>query len=270
MKNPYTCDNCLSNPTQYHEVGTKTGFCLKHDCLLKNSSHTTCHFFRRKDLPFFLAEEGHKEHSSEFPENDGIVFYYAKYPEPVKKYSERHVWVTNTYDPYLHEVAIYHRTNKKWVFIQAFMASRNPIKSIMFSSLTRRYIRQCGSQQDNYRLILSMSNDLKEKTDLRIEDFILEISYEEFTELKEHYLKDIKLMQLYAIQEYGMLTGNEDIMWISDELNGSLFSSWKEFFSGVSQLVPIVNSYIIESARQRGTFFPQDVDEYIDEYLEAA
>lgn len=262
MKNLYTCDNCLYNPTQYHEIGTKTGFCLKHDSLLKNSSHTTCHFFRRKDLPFFLSEEGHKEHARDFPENEGIVFYHAGYPEQTKKYSERHVWITRSYDPCIHEIAIYHRTEKKWVFIQAFMASRNPIKSIMSSSLTRRYIQQCGSRRDNYRLILSINNDLREKTDLRPEDFILDIAHEEFSDMKEHYLKEIKLLQLYAIQEYGMLTENENIMWISDELNGSLFLSWEEFFSTVSQLVPVINSYIIEAAQKRGTFFPADTDEY--------
>jgi len=219
-------------------------------------------------LPFFLSQEGHAEHASDFSENEGIVFYHARYPEQTKKYSERHVWITRSYDPYIHEIAIYHRTNKKWVFIQAFMASRNPIKSIMFSSLTRRYIQQCGSRQDNYRLILSISNDLGEKTDLRPDDFILDISHEEFADMKEHYQKEIKLLQLYAIQEYGMLTENDDIMWISDELNGSLFSSWEEFFSSVSQLVPVINSYIIDSAQKRGTFFPGDMDEYIDEYLE--
>ncbi len=258
MKNPYTCDNCLYNPLQYHEIGTSTGFCLRHDSILKNSQHTTCHFHKRKDLPFFLYEDGMNEHAAEFPENIGIVFYYAKYPVDTKKYSERHVWLTNTFDPYLQEVAIYHRTQTKWTFIQAFSASRNPIKSIIFSSLTRRYIQQCGAKNDNYRLILSLSHDLRETVDIHIDDFIFEIRHEDYVDLRDHYLKEIKLLQLYAIQEYGMLIKNDDIAWITDELNGTLFASWNEFFKGVASLVPLIQRYVIDSSQKRGTFFPQD------------
>jgi hypothetical protein len=258
MKNLYTCDNCLYNPSQYQEIGTKVGYCLKHDCLLRHSNHTTCHYFKRKDLPSFLADEGHKEHAQEFSAEVGIVFYYTpQYKEEIKNYSERHVWLTNTYDPHLHDVAIYHRSEKKWVFIQAFMSSRNPIKSLISSSLTRRYIHQCGAGRDNYRLILSLANDLSNNIDLRVEDFRWEISVEEFSSLKENYLKDVTLLRIYAIQEYGELVEDENIMWISDELNGSILSSWSEFLSNVKSLVPIINSYIISSAQTRGSFFPE-------------
>ena len=227
-----------------------------------HSLHTTCHFFQRKDLPYFLAGEGQSEHAAQFCEEKGIVFYFGGYPEEIKKYSERHAWATNTYDPDVHEAALYQRTENKWVFIQAFAAARNPIKTIMSSSLTRRYIRQCGQERDNYRLILSVVNDLKENPDLRAQDFTLEVSHEEFMGLKDHYLKEIKLLQLYAIQEYGALMENEKVMWISDELNGSLFSSWKEFFARVQYLAPVISSYIIESARNRATFFPREDSEF--------
>lgn len=257
MRNPYTCDNCIFNPSQYQDIGSKTGYCLRHNSLLKNSSHTTCHFFRRKDLPLFLAEEGHKEHAKNFSDTNEIVYYYTKHSEQKRNYSEQHYWLTNTFDPYLHEVTLYHRSGKKWTFLQAFLSSRNPIKSIICSSLIRRYIQRCGQQGDNYRLILSLSNDLKEKVDLRIEDFRIEIEYEEFDLLKETYLKDISLLRIYGIQEYGSITNNENLMWISDELNGALLSSWSEFFSSVIQLSPIINRYVIDSAQERGTFFPE-------------
>jgi len=55
------------------------------------------------------------------------------------------------------------------------------------------------------------------------------------------------------------LTQNEDIVWITDELNGSLFASWNEFFSSVRELVPLIRRYVIESSQRRGEFFPQDV-----------
>jgi hypothetical protein len=257
MKNLYTCDNCLFNPSQYQEVGTKFGYCLKHDRLLRNSSHTTCHYFRRKDLPFFVAEDGHAEHAKDFPRSDGIVFYHSKHEEEPKYYSERHAWLTNSYDPQLHEVVIYHRMGKKWAYIQAFLSSRNPIKSIISSSLVRRYVQQCGTKSDNYRLLLSLTSDLSESIDVRLEDFRFEISSEEFPALKENYLKDIALLKVYAIQEYGAITENEALKWVTDELNGSLLSSWREFAVDVKALAPIVSSYIIAAAQRRGTFFPE-------------
>jgi hypothetical protein len=128
----------------------------------------------------------------------------------------------------------------------------------MSSSLTRRYIQQCGKAVDNNRLILSLCNDLKDSVDIQMSDFMWQIPIECFMDLKEYYSKELKLLQLYAIQEYGMLTENEDIMWITDELNGAIMESWNEFFSGVIRLVPIVTRYIIDSSQNRGKFFPQD------------
>ncbi len=256
MRNPYTCDNCIYNPSQYLDIGSRMGYCLKHGLLLKNSSHTTCHFFKRKDLPLFLSQEGHKEHANDYPESEGIIFYYSRHPEQERNYSERHVWLTNTFDPYLHEVSIYHRSEKKWVYLQAFLSSRNPIKHIISSSLIRRYMQQCGKKTDNYRLVLSMTNDLKERISMEMEDFRVEMTYEEFDELKENYLKDIVLLKIYGIQEYGSIIEDDKIMWISDELNGALLYSWREFFSYVRQMVPLVQNYVINGAKRRGTFFP--------------
>ncbi|MDM8522099.1 hypothetical protein QUF80_01905 [Desulfococcaceae bacterium HSG8] len=146
------------------------------------------------------------------------------------------------------------------MYLQAFLSSRNPIKHIISSSLIRRYIQHCGRKGDNYRLVLSLANDLKEKISIQIEDFRVETAYEEFRELKENYLKDITLLKIYGIQEYGSIIGDDKIMWISDELNGSVLYSWSEFFSNVQQLVPLIQNYIINSAQQRGTFFPDSYD----------
>ena len=257
MRNLFTCDNCIFNPAQYQEIGARVGYCLKHSSILRNSSHTTCHFFRRKDLPLFLSIESQKEHAKEFRVEEGIVFYYSRYEEQKRNYSEKHVWETNTFDPYLHEVAIYHRSRKKWTYLQAFLGSRNPIKHAVASSLIRRYIQQCGPQQDNYRLILSSINDLGERLELRPEDFRVDLEIDEFNDLKESYLKDIVLLRLYGVQEYGEITENENVMWISDELNGALLSSWAEFFVGIRRLVPLIQSYVISAAQTRGTFFPE-------------
>jgi hypothetical protein len=230
-----------------------------------NSSHTTCHFQIRKDLPTFLAEDGQVEHAEEYKDQDGIVFYFGKYPAEAKRYCGYHAWENRVFDPYVYESALYHKTAKKWTFIQAFAASRNPTKNIMSSSLTRRYIWQCGSKRDNYQLILSVVNDLTQSVDLRPNDFRWEISDAQFRHLRELYLKDLKLLQLYAIQEYGHLMKDDRIMWISDELNGSLFTSWEEFFSTVGYLAPKATTYIIESAKERDQFFPKKEETDVEE-----
>lgn len=265
MRNLYTCDNCTFNPSQYQDIGTQVGFCLKYNSLLKGSSRTTCRFFKRKDLPSFLAEQGQQEHSKEFSDKKGIVFYYTKDTCPIQNYSQRHAWITHTFDPYLNQVAIYHHSGNKWVYLQAFAASRNPIKSIIYTSLTRRYIAICGSQNDNYRLILCLATDLGEKIELQQRDFRIGITNEEFEMLKETYLKDIVLMKLYAIQEYGYIVQDENIKWVSDELNGALLSSWREFFANIQHLVPLIQSHIIHSATSRSTFFPQSSDDEMQE-----
>lgn len=263
MRNPFTCDNCIFNPSQFQELGTKVGFCLKHEVILKNASHTTCHFHRRKDLPYFLAEEGQREHEEQFAEKapSGIVYYSDHSPEQLRLYSEKYCWLTRTFDPYLHDVAIYHRTVKKWTFIQALAGARSPIKSIMHSCMVRRYIFQCGPEQDNYRLILGLSASLGERVELSQSDFRFEVIPDEFLDLRKNYIREVILLRLYAIQEYGHLTRSENIMWASDELNGSFLSSEREYLEAVRGLVPLVQTWIVEHAQARGTFFAHPEDE---------
>jgi hypothetical protein len=264
MRNLYTCDNCIYNPSQYQEIGSRCGFCLKYNSLLMQASHTTCKFFKRKDLPLFLAEQGHKEHAKSFSGTNDIVYYHTKTPQEKRNYSEKYVWENNIFDIYIHEIAIYHRiSSQKWTYLQGLLASRNPIKNIMHSSLLRRYIQHCGSESDNYRLVLSLSADLGEPSDIRMNDFRIEVSYEEFISLRESYQKDVVLLRLYAIQEYGYLIQDESIIWISDELNGAIESSWQEFIVSVQGIVPILQQRITSSAQSRGTFFPEHHDSVI-------
>ncbi len=213
MRNLYVCDNCLWNPAQYQDIGASIGFCLRYNSLLKNASHTTCRFFQRKDLPSFVAEDGHQEHAKAFAETHGIVFYSTAVAEQVTPYSHRHVWLTHTFDPYLHEVAMYHQMEKKWMYLETFPASRNPIKSIMYSSFVRRYIAQSGAQHDHYRMMLCLSADLNETIELQLRDFRIDLSSEEFEAVHETYLKDIVLLKIYAIQEYGNIVHDDDLMW---------------------------------------------------------
>lgn len=263
MRNLYTCDNCLYNPSQYQAMGTQVGYCLKYNYLLKHAAETTCRLLKRKDLPVFLASEAHEAHALHFASMKGIVFYETQASETLQPYSVQQVWLNNQYDPYLHEVAIYHKVEQKWTFIQAFMSSRNPIKALISTALTRKYIQQCGAKQDNYQLILSLANDLTDNLELTLADFREPLTIDEFIAIKENYLKDIALLKLYAIQEYGALIAEDKIMWISDELNASLLNSWAEFYQAIKALVPMITTNIIASAKKRKTFFPEQQYETI-------
>ena len=257
MKNPFTCDNCVFNPSQYQDLGTTVGYCLKHGSILKNSSHTTCRFLRRKDLPQFVSEESEAEHAKEFSDTTGIVFYFNKIRCQRQRYSAKHSWLTNSFDARLHEVAIYHKTRRKWIFLQALLGSRNPVTNLIQSSLVRRYIANCGPDRDNYRLILSLAQDLAEPIEIRTIDFRIDLTHDEFAAIRESYQRDVLLLRIYAIQEYGHLIENEEIMWISDELNGSFLSSWNEFTVAVRSLIPLVQRKITEHAQNAGVFFAE-------------
>lgn len=261
MRNPYTCDNCIFNPSQFQELGTKVGFCLKHAAILKHSTHTTCRFLKRKDLPYFLAEEGHQEHAEQFSDTKGIVFFWNKFPEERQSYSEKYCWETRTFSPFLNDVAIYHRTGKKWAFLQALAGGRSAIKSLMYSSMVRRYVFNCGPQRDNCRLLLGLTACLGDKVELEIGDFRSEIGAEEFLELRDCYERDIILLRIYAVQEYGHLTSNEKLTWVSDELNGSFLNSVKEYLEATKELVPLIQELIIAASKERGTFFAHSSEE---------
>jgi hypothetical protein len=121
--------------------------------------------------------------------------------------------------------------------------------------MVRRYIFQCGPKQDNYRLILGLSAGLGERVELSPNDFRIEVTPDEFLDLCKTYVREVILLRLYAIQEYGHLTSSERIMWASDELNGSFLSSDREYVGAVRALIPLVQTWIVEEAQTRGTFF---------------
>lgn len=258
MDNLYSCKNCIYNPSQYGELGTETGFCLRYDSLLKNSNSTTCRSLRRKDLPYFICEGGHDEHKATFANEQGIVFYHSKHPVDRMFYSEEDAWVNNYYDDSLHNVALYHKSDKKWLYIKTFMSSNNIVRSLSASSISRRYLKHCGSGgTDNYRVMLYLTNDLLSNLYMTKDDFINEISDERFEEVKGEYCKEVKLLSIYGLQEYGAMFDNEYLMWVTDELNDSLLSSYDGFFNDLKLLIPEIQKSIVESSKARGTFFPK-------------
>lgn len=259
MENPYTCDNCIFNPSQYRRLGSLDGYCLKHSTMLFRSCETTCRFHRRKDLPSFVCEEGVTEHASNFAHVQGVVFYESKTKARRTEYSERHAWDTSSFDPNLNEVSVYHRSTKKWIFLESFLGSGNAVKSVMHSSMSRRYIQQCGPKQDNYRIALGVAYELGRTSkpvpsDFRVGD--AGSNQGDLTaEVLDLYRKDVELLKLYCLQEYGYLVGDDEITWVSDEMNGALDESEAEFIKVIESLGRLLIQRIISGAKKRRTYF---------------
>ena len=259
MDNPYKCNNCTFNPTQYGELGTSSGYCLKHSTLLFHPTSTTCRFHVRKDLPSFVCEDGQKEHASFFSDTRGVVFYDTKDNEPTVEYSEKYAWENRNFDPNLNLVALYHRTPKKWVFLTSFLGAENTVKSLMHSSLSRRYIQQCGAGQDNYRVALSVAYELGKSSPPKKKDFMVTRAVATQFEVSDDtihlYQKDIELLKLYCVQEYGYLVNDDEIMWVSDDVDISLDQPSLKFMEVMRSLSNLLVDRIIGGAKKRNVYF---------------
>lgn len=244
MKNLYTCDNCIHNPSQYQDIGSKNGFCLQYGQLLTQASLTSCRLFRRKDLPFYLAEEGHQEHTRIFQAIDGIVYYQTK--QPINQLEKEHLL-----DRYTKPIEDYYKSSEhKYIYIQNLLESENPkdpIHSIKNACLIRRYIQACSPEYDHprtHKLLKIFVSHLGEAVNLYPEHFRVDITEKEFISLREIYCKDVILLRFYAIEEYGYLLEDENMMSVSDELNAAITASWEDFVLTLQKIAPGVKELV--------------------------
>ena len=66
MDELFSCRNCIHNCGQSLLIGQGSGFCLQHESVIWEPDRTTCKYLHRKDLPYFVVEEGTREHAAEF------------------------------------------------------------------------------------------------------------------------------------------------------------------------------------------------------------
>ena len=66
MDELFSCRNCIHNSGQSLLIGQGTEFCLQHESVIRDPGRTTCKYLHRKDLPYFVVDEGTREHAAEF------------------------------------------------------------------------------------------------------------------------------------------------------------------------------------------------------------
>jgi len=247
----------VHNAGQGLKVGRGSGFCLKHDSVILDPSQTTCKYLHRKDLPHFVVDEGIREHAAEFAGFPALVGLDDKRPLAPIPYSERFTWRQHSFDPVSQALAQYHKIEKAWVFVQAFTGGLDGRRALAHAALIRRYMDRCGTWRSSYRLILAMLQEICVTP--HFDETILVLDPGESAEQASgEALWDVVFVRLAGIQEYGFHAGLENLMWATDELNGSLSSlDWTRLRGDLSDKRDAWTSQIITHAEAQGTFFPE-------------
>ena len=160
MDEIFSCRNCIHNCGQTLYIGRGTGYCLQHDSVILHSDQTTCKYLHRKDLPYFVVDEGTREHAAEFAFYTGLVRLDTHEAIGAIRYSERHAWEADEYDALTHALAQYYKSKPRWVVIQALTAGADGRRSLAHACLIRHYLEHCGTWTSSYRLILGLLQEI--------------------------------------------------------------------------------------------------------------
>jgi hypothetical protein len=256
MDELFSCRNCIQNCGQSLLIGPGSGFCLQHESVISEPEQTTCKYLHRKDLPFFVVEEGTREHAAEFTGFAGMASLHTKKPiEPIR-YSEKLRWEKGSFDPIVHALAQYHRIEPRWGLISAFSGGVDGRRSLTHSSLVRRYMKHCDNWTSSYRLVLGLLEeiDILPQFDHRS---LLPLAGTSNGEVADQAIWDVVLTRLSAVQEYGWHAGIESLMWATDAVNGSLAElNWPGLQQELSTVRGSWTQQIISSAKEHHQFFP--------------
>ena len=256
MDELFSCRNCIHNPGQSPRIGQGSGFCLQHESVIREPERTTCKYLHRKDLPYFVVDEGTREHAAEFAGFPFLVSLDSKESIERIRYSEKHRWEKGTFDPIVHALAQYYHVQPRWILISAFSGGVDGRRSLAHSSLVRHYMYQCGTWKSSYRLVLGLLEeiDTQPQFDPRA---LVESEVGSAIEAEEEATWDVVFARLAALQEYGWHAGLEPLMWASDALDGSLAElSWPGLQAGLANHRESWIELIISSAKEHQEFFP--------------
>lgn len=260
MDELFSCRNCIKNCGQSIQVGRGSGFCLQHNSVIADPSRTTCKYLHRKDLPRFVVDEGIREHAAEFAFHAGLVELHTGGDIQTIRYSERHAWDTQQYDPLTHALAQYHKTSKRWVFIQNFTAGVDGRRSLAHACLIRQYLDHCATWESSYRLVLGLLEEIDETPLFAEKSLVLDgISRQEAA---EQALWDVMFARLSTVQEYGWHAGLEDLAWASDQLNGSFGElDWSGLQPELAEFRRKWEDTVTTHAKDHAVYFPPPGDE---------
>lgn len=260
----YSCRNCIHNASQSLSIGKGIGLCLKHESVIHEPSRTTCKYLHRKDLPRFAVDEGLREHAAEFARFSALVDLYEATPVERVPYSERYVWEHGAFDPVVHALAQYFKTQQRWVFVQASSGGLDGRRALTHAGLVRRYMDGCGTWKSSYRLVLGLVQELDKTPAFDTDSLVARGGSVEETEAQARW--DVFFAKLGAVQEYGFHSGIEDLMWATDKLNGGLSElDWGALVRELHGARREWTDSIIAHAQNEHVFFPAaDPDAFTD------
>ena len=210
MDELFGCRNCIHNCGQALHVGQGAGYCLQHGSVILHPERTTCKYLHRKDLPYFVVDEGTREHAAEFAFHAGLVRLNTYKSIGLIRYSERRAWETGQFDPLTHALAQYYKAERRWVFIQAFTAGVDGRRSLTHACLIRHFLDHCGTWTSSYRLILGLLEEIDDTPQFSSKALLIEEGGS-LHEVAQEALWDVLFTRLSTIQEYGWHAGLEEL-----------------------------------------------------------
>jgi hypothetical protein len=255
MDELFSCRNCIHNCGQSLLVGQGSGFCLQHESVIWNPERTTCKYLHRKDLPYFVVDEGAREHAAEFAGFPYLVSLDTKEPIERIRYSERLRWEQGTFDPIVHALAQYYKIEPRWGLISAFLGGVDGRRALTYSSLVRHYMYRCGTWKSSYRLVLVLVDEIDVQPHFDARELVR--SDGDIAAAAEEATWDVVFARLAALQEYGWHAGLEPLMWASDALDGRLANLvWPRLQKELAAHRGSWMDLIISSAKRHNEFFP--------------
>ena len=222
MDELFSCRNCIHNAGQSLLIGQGSGFCLQHESVVWEPDRTTCKYLHRKDLPYFVVEEGTREHAAEFAGFPFLVSLHAKQSIERIRYSEKLRWerrVLRSSRSFARPV-LQGPTAVDLDFGSSREAWTAGVHSLT-AALVRHYMYQCNTWKSSYRLVLGLLEEIDIKPQFEPREIVRSEGTSD-AEAAEEATWDVVFARLNAVQEYGWHAGLETLMWASDALNGSL------------------------------------------------
>jgi hypothetical protein len=222
-----------------------------HKSVLRQPERTTCKYLARKDMPFFVVDEGVKEHAYEYASFSTMVDMPTGQSVSQTFYSEKHAWLTGTYDALTQVLAHSYKIKPTWVFVQSMAGGADGKRQLAHSSLVRRYMTNCGTWRSSYRFALSVIEEVSQRPFFKSSDLLERATADEAE-------WDVLFARLSCIQEYGFHSGLDELMWATDQMNGALVeldlgAARQELYKKSPEWI----EKVIRHASDNGAFFPE-------------
>lgn len=254
MLDLFSCRNCIHNGGQTRNVGRGAGFCVVHNSVLRDPAATTCKYLHRKDLAWFVVDEGTSEHAAQFARFPNLANLYTEQPLRISHYSQKYAWDTSSFDSLTNALSRYHKSQPTWVFIEALGGGVDGRRSIAQASMTRRYMDHCGTWKSSYRLVLAAIQEFSKTPVFAETDLVGDHSS------SEEAILDVLFVRTSLVQEYGFHAGLETLQWITDRLQSLVELDWNMIKDELREVVPELIEEIIRHAKDNGDYFSSPED----------